>query len=243
VVLLSVVVFLGLCAAIIIPAVARGQDVPVATETAPVVSSTPSPTATATATSTSTPTPAPTHTPFPTPTLVPPEGVTEIGLYVWNMARDLGFEYTAATLPGANAYNVYGPVLYSDDGKEKKYVSKYFRGFESTDQAEVFLILYEGHSKQDVLRTYGFGFSLYYGSVPLVCQGIDHLDKPDQPVCMKNIESEFAESGKSVHTVDADNLYWIPTIAYPLNEAQIEVLINKYQLKSYPELHKIISIR
>lgn len=244
-VLFSLVVFLGLCAAIIIPTVVRDQAVQNATSTAlavtPTLRSTETPSATSTetptATSTATATPIPTPTPSPTSTLVAPNGVTELGLYVFSFASDIGFELPTVDEQRVQRSRPVNVLLYTDDGVTKTYLTSYMLGYERDENAGGFLVVSEGFLVENGRwdpHVYGLSFSLYYGSMPLNCQGLPEYGEPERSECMKRV------NGNVTNQPDENNLLWTPTFAYPLNEDQLNVLEERYLMPTYPEQTKLM---
>jgi hypothetical protein len=199
----------------------------------------PNPTNTLTSTiiPTLTPTPIPTMTPtaFPLPTL---EGRTALGDYMEKLASDLGFTLVVTPLQVDNVPTHVGALRYQIVGSQASWVNARMLGYEINTDAPGFLLISYGDLREGNMSlwgTYGFGLSLYYGSIPSECQGTDQIFQEAFLWCMESIQSGYS-------MVSDDNLYWYPAVAYPLNMSQLQVLNDLYGFKLYPELTKVMGI-
>jgi hypothetical protein len=154
------------------------------------------------------------------------------------LASDLGFTLVVGPLQADNVPTHVGALRYQIVGSQASWIDAGLLGYEINSDAPGFLLISYGDLREGNMSlwgTYGFGLSLYYGSIPSECQGTDQIFQEALLWCMGNIQSENK-------MVSDDNLYWYPAVAYPLNASQLQILNDQYGFKLYPEFTKVMGV-
>ena len=195
-------------------------------------------------TPTSSSTPIPTATATATPDPIPPN-ITETGLFMWKLARDLGVSLVVAEENETGKF--FCPLNYQqdmyvfqDNVVSKVYATALMEGFSTQEDPAGFLVItavfgYDVNAFPRYQPQVGLGFSLYEGEIPSDCWGYTPSGNSLE-ICLYD---KHGIGTMYMTNQNGPGEIYGPIVAYPLNNYQLSVLKDMYSFQYYPFLYLV----